>query len=42
MLYINNTEKAPNKALYYKSDSEPYNPGLAIKYIDKKAKFERN
>jgi hypothetical protein len=42
MLYINSSEKAPNKAFYYKSDSEPYSPELAIKYIDKKAEFERN
>jgi hypothetical protein len=42
MLYINSTEKAPNKALYYKSNSELYSPELAIKYIDKKTKFERN
>jgi hypothetical protein len=42
MLYINSTKKAPNKALYYKFDSEPYNPELTVKYIDKKAEFERN
>jgi hypothetical protein len=42
MSYINSSEKAPNKALYYKSDSEPYSPELVIKYIDKKVEFERN
>ena len=48
MPYINNTEHIPDKLLYYKSDSDghvtnkPYSPELAIRYIDKKAKFERN
>ena len=48
MPYIDNTEQAPDKSLYYKLDSDshvtnkPYNPKLAIWYIDKKAKFERN
>jgi hypothetical protein len=36
MFYINNTEKALNKTFYYKSDLEPYNPELTIKYINKK------
>jgi hypothetical protein len=48
MPYINNTEQAPDKSLYYESDSDshmtnkPYSPELAIRYINKKAKFERN
>jgi hypothetical protein len=48
MPYIDNTEHAPDKSLYYESDSEghvtkkPYSPELAIRYIDKKAEFERN
>jgi len=47
MPYIDNTEHAPDKSLYYKSNSDshttkPYSPKLAIRYIDKKAKFERN
>ena len=48
MPYIDNTEHTPDKSLYYKSDSnghvtnKPYSPKLAIRYIDKKSKFERN
>jgi len=48
MPYIDNTEHIPDKLLYYKLDSDsyvtnkPYSPKLAIWYIDKKAKFERN
>ena len=48
MLYIDNTEQAPDKLPYYKLDSDshvtnkPYSPKLAIRYINKKAKFERN
>jgi hypothetical protein len=46
--YINNTKHIPDKSLYYKSNSDshitnkPYSPKLAIRYIDKKAKFEQN
>jgi hypothetical protein len=48
MPYIDNTEYTPDKSLYYKSNSDshvtnkPYSPELAIRYIDKKAKFEQN
>jgi hypothetical protein len=47
MFYIDNTEYAPDKSLYYKSNSDghitkPYSPELAIRYIDKKAEFEYN
>jgi hypothetical protein len=47
MLYIDNTEHAPDKSLYYESNSnghitKPYSPELAIRYIDKKTEFERN
>jgi len=48
MPYINNTKQAPDKKLYYKLDSnghvtnKPYSLELAIWYINKKAKFERN
>ena len=47
MPYIDNTEHAPDKSLYYELDSDghttkPYSPELAIRYIDKKAEFERN
>jgi hypothetical protein len=48
MPYIDNTEYTPDKSLYYKLNSDshvtnkPYSPELAIRYIDKKAKFERN
>ena len=41
MPYINGTEKAPNKDLYYKDD-KPYSTELAIKYIDKESEFQRN
>jgi gag-polypeptide of LTR copia-type len=47
MPYIDNTEHAPDKSFYYKSNSDghitkPYSPELAIRYIYKKAEFERN
>jgi hypothetical protein len=47
MPYIDNTEHAPNKSLYYESNSDghitkPYSPKLAIRYINKKAEFKRN
>jgi NADPH-dependent 7-cyano-7-deazaguanine reductase QueF len=48
MPYIDNTKQAPDKLLYYELDSDghvtnkPYSLKLAIRYIDKKAKFERN
>jgi hypothetical protein len=48
MPYIDNIEHIPDKLLYYKLDSDshvtnkPYSPKLAIWYINKKAKFERN
>jgi hypothetical protein len=47
MLYIDNTEYAPDKNLYYKTNSDghmtkPCSPKLAIRYINKKAKFEHN
>ena len=41
MPYINKTETPPNKALYYKSNTDntlsdiPYSPELGIKYLDK-------
>ena len=42
MPYIDGTEKAPDKSLYYGSDSKPHSPELAVKYIDKEAEFNRN
>ena len=48
MPYIDNIKHILDKSLYYESDSDghvtnkPYSLELAIRYIDKKAKFERN
>jgi Reverse transcriptase (RNA-dependent DNA polymerase)/gag-polypeptide of LTR copia-type/Integrase core domain len=48
MPYIDGTEAAPNKALYYKSNTDnsvsdiPYSPELGIKYIEKELDYQRN
>jgi hypothetical protein len=47
MLYIDNTEYAPDKSLYYETNSDghmtkPHSLKLAIRYINKKIEFERN
>ena len=48
MPYIDGTETPPNKALYYKSNTDntisdtPYSPELGIKYLDKEQEFRRN
>jgi hypothetical protein len=45
MPYINSSESSPNKALYYKANSdktisdEPYSPKLGIKYLDKELEY---
>ena len=41
MLYIDGSELAPDKSLYYQ-DNKAYSPELAVKYIDKLAEFQRN
>jgi hypothetical protein len=45
--YINNKKYAPDKNLYYKSNSDSYitksySPKLVIRYINKKTKFKYN
>ena len=48
MPYINRTETSPNKALYYKSNTDntisdiPYSPELGIKYLEKELEYIRN
>jgi hypothetical protein len=48
MLCIDNTGYAPDKSIYYESNSDghitnkPYSPELVIRYIDKKIKSKRN
>jgi gag-polypeptide of LTR copia-type len=48
MPYINSSEVSPNKALYYKSNTDntisdiPYSPELGIKYLEKELEFQRN
>jgi len=45
MPYIDSSESSPNKALYYKANSdktifdEPYSPELGIKYLDKELEY---
>ena len=45
MPYINGSESSPNKALYYKANSdktisdEPHSPELGIKYLDKELEY---
>ena len=45
MPYINSSESSPNKALYYKANSdktisdEPHSPELGIKYLDKELEY---
>jgi len=45
MPYIDGSESSPNKALYYKANSdktisdEPYSPELGIKYLDKELEY---
>jgi hypothetical protein len=48
MPYIDGTEASPNKALYYKSNTDntisdiPYSPELGVKYIEKELEYQRN
>ena len=48
MPYIDGTELSPNKALYYKANTDgtlsdkPYSPELGVKYIEKELEFQRN
>ena len=48
MPYIDGTETSPNKALYYKSNTDntisdiPYSPELGIKYLEKELEYIRN
>ena len=48
MPYINSSELSPNKALYYKANTdktiseEPFSPELGIKYLEKEQEFQRN
>ena len=48
MPYIDGTELSPNKALYYKANTDgtisgkPYSPKLGVKYIEKELEFQRN
>jgi len=39
MLYINSSEKSPNRSLYYKTKKEPYSPELAVRYSEKLGEF---
>ena len=45
MPYIDSSESSPNKALYYKANSDktisdkPYSPELGIKYLDKELEY---
>ena len=41
MPYIDGSELAPDKSLYYQED-KAYSPELVVKYIDKLAEFQRN
>ena len=40
--YINSSELALNKSLYYQENNKAYSPELVVKYIDKLAEFQRN
>src|ERR1700730_19412527 len=48
MPYIDGTETPPNKALYYKANTDntisdiPYSPELGIRYIERELEFKRN
>jgi hypothetical protein len=48
MPYIDGSELSPNKALYYKANTDntisdiPYSPELGIKYLEKELEFQRN
>jgi gag-polypeptide of LTR copia-type len=48
MPYIDGTEAGPNKAMYYKANTdktisnEPYSPELGVKYIEKEQEYQRN
>ena len=48
MPYIDGSETTPNKALYYKGNTDntisdiPYSPELGVKYIEKELEFQRN
>ena len=45
MPYINGSETTPNKALYYKANTDntisntPYSPELGIKYLEKELEY---
>jgi len=45
MPYIDGTESSPNKALYYKANTDnsisevPYSPELGIKYLEKELEY---
>jgi len=42
MLYIDGSEKSPDRSLYYKTTKEAYSPELAVKYSEKLGEFTRN
>jgi len=42
MLYINGSEKSPDRSLDYKTTKEAYSPELAVKYSEKLGEFTRN
>ena len=48
MPYIDGSETSPNKALYYKANTDntisdiPYSPELGVKYMEKELEFQRN
>ena len=48
MPYIDGSELSPNKALYYKANTDnsisekPYSPELGVKYMEKELEFQRN
>ena len=42
ILYIDSSELASNKSLYYQENNKAYSPELVVKYIDKLAEFQRN
>jgi hypothetical protein len=48
MPYIDGTEAAPNKAMYYKANidntisNKPYSPKLGVRYIEKEQEYQRN
>ncbi|KFY92298.1 hypothetical protein V500_04228 [Pseudogymnoascus sp. VKM F-4518 (FW-2643)] len=42
MPYIDSSEAAPNKSLYFKDENTPYSPELGVKYIEKELEYQRN